>query len=311
MSSIPTTIKSDRLIFLFGPTGVGKTALLSRFFSRGFDVVNADSKQIYRYLDIGSAKPEPEILSRIPHHLIDIRDPWEHFSVGEFVQLADEACEAIAAEGRIPVICGGTAYYFKHFYFGLPESPKSDPVIRGRIAHLADENGLTWCHKRLCEVDPVSASRIHPADGYRITRALEVYEATGRPLSSFSVPTAPREGMNPLVIGLFREKEELDERIAMRVGRMFDQGLEHEVEKLLGMGALRTWPGMQGIGYREFFLAGDNPPAKRRDIAGLIIRNSRLYAKRQMTFFRSLPKVRWVHPDDTAALTRLIDGYLG
>lgn len=306
MSNIPLTKGSSRPIFLFGPTGVGKTALLEQLFASGYEVVNADSKQIYRHLDIGSAKPESDLLARIPHHLIDIKDPWESFSVGEFVNTADQACDLIRERGKIPVICGGTAYYFKHFYFGLPESPKSDPIIRKRIALLAEEKGLDWCHARLAEIDPKSAEKIHPADGYRITRALEVYEDSGRPLSSFKVPDKARNGMDPLIIGLQREKTELDRRITLRVDQMFDQGLQEEFDSLLEMGATENWPGMQGIGYKEFFIAQAHPSMGREDIAHLIVRNSRLYAKRQMTFFKSLPNVHWTHPDDRDAISRLL-----
>jgi tRNA dimethylallyltransferase len=286
---------------------VGKTALLEQLFAQGYEVVNADSKQIYRHLDIGSAKPEGELMSRIPHHLIDIKDPWEQFSVGEFVNLADHACASIEEKGKVPIICGGTAYYFKHFYFGLPESPKSDPEIRTRIAQLASDRGLAWCHKHLSEIDPVSASRIHPSDGYRITRALEVYESSGRPLSSYHVPTKAREDLDPVIIGLQRDRSELDERITARVQQMFSQGLEAEFEKLLAMGAQPDWPGMQGIGYREFFIGAEHPSMDREAIAHLIVRNSRLYAKRQMTFFKSLPGVHWVHPDNLDAIRKLID----
>lgn len=284
--------------------------MLEQLFADGFQVVNADSKQIYRYLDIGSAKPSVELMRHIPHHLIDIRDPWEQFSVGEFVKLADTACESIRSAGKIPVICGGTAYYFKHFYYGLPASPQSDPLIRERIAAQVKEQGLPWCYRKLLEIDPVSAKRIHPADGYRITRALEVYETSGFPLSSFTVPTEARDGMRPLIIGLTRDKAELDERIVQRVRDMFKQGLEQEIAALLSMGALPEWPGMQGIGYREFFVAQEHPSMDKEAISQLIIRNSRMYAKRQMTFFRSLPNVHWVHPDDTVTLSSLLNTFL-
>lgn len=310
MSSIPLTTRSSRLIFLFGPTGVGKTALLERLFASRFQVVNADSKQIYRHLDIGSAKPEPSLMRRIPHHLIDIKEPWESFSVGEFVRLADDACDKIRISGDIPVICGGTAYYFKHFYYGMPASPKSDPHIRAKIADLAKERGLAWCHAYLEQVDPVSARRIHPSDLYRITRALEVYQSSGKPLSSFTVPTQARDGMRPLIIGLRREREELDARIETRVAQMFDRGLEREIQALRTMGARPEWPGMQGIGYREFFMAEEHPGWDPAEIARQIVRNSRLYAKRQMTFFRSLPEVRWVHPDDLGTIGAMVASYV-
>ncbi len=311
MSVLPSECRKHSetapFIFLFGPTGVGKTALLEQLFTTGYEVVNADSKQVYRYLDIGSAKPEPEILQHIPHHLIDIKEPWEQFSVGEFVHRADAACEDIILRGQTPIICGGTAYYFKHFYYGLPKSPKSDPVIRDRIAQQTHIKGLVWVYERLQKIDPVSAEKIHPADGYRITRALEVYETSGKPLSSFSLPTEAREGVNPIIIGLHRDRSELQKRLEQRVASMFSRGLEQEVAALKARGATEDWPGMQGIGYKEFFIADKHPEMNSDDIAQLIVHNSRLYAKRQMTFFKSLPNVHWVHPENISLIQSLVN----
>ncbi len=245
-------------------------------------------------------------MQQIPHYLIDIKEPHEPFSVGEFVKLADEACLEIEEQGRVPIVCGGTAYYFKHFYYGLPTSPKSNPTIRNLIAERVETKGLKWAHNELQRIDPPSAERIHRADRYRLTRALEVYEETGKPLSSFTLPTQARQGINPLIIGLTREKEELQQRIEERVEEMFNAGLEEEFERLLEAGAQKEWPAMQGIGYREFFVAQEDPTMGRQEIADLIVRNSRRYAKRQMTFFKSLPSVNWVHPDDEEKINTLL-----
>lgn len=270
-------------------------------------MINADSKQIYRHLNIGSAKPSKELMAQIPHYLIDIKEPHEPFSVGEFVKLADEAYTEIVSQNRVPIVCGGTAYYFKHFYYGLPTSPKSDPEVRKIVNRKVEERGLEWAHKELQRVDPLSAEKIHPADRYRLTRALEVYQETGKPLSTFTLPTQARKGINPLIIGLNRDKDELLERLEERVTEMFNEGLEDEIERLFRMGAKKEWPAMQGIGYREFFEAKENPSMGRRDIAHLIVRNSRQYAKRQMTFFKSLPNVNWVHPDEEDKIIALIN----
>ncbi len=301
---------NNPLIFLFGPTGVGKTALLDSLFADGCSVVNADSKQIYRHLDIGSAKPDSDTLSRVPHYLIDILDPWESFSVGQFVHLADEAVTDIREAGRIPVISGGTAFYFKHFLYGLPESPRSSLEVRASVAGRVEELGLDWAHSELERIDPVSAARIHRNDIYRLTRALEVYEATGRPLSSFQVPSTPRDGLNPLIIGLNRQKDNLADRIALRVELMVEQGLMEEIEHLLSMGATPDWPGMQGIGYKEYFTLKEAGQWSLEAMKELIVRNSIRYAKRQMTFFRSIEGVTWVHPEDTVALEHLLKDYL-
>lgn len=316
-SSTPLTIRTDtsqpagrrRVVFLFGPTGVGKTELLFHLFNTGFSVVNADSMQVYRHLDIGSAKPSSEILAAVPHYLVDIYDPWEQFSVGDFVRLADEACEEIASQGKIPVLSGGTAYYFKHFLYGLSEAPASDSVIREQVAGQLAEHGLAWCFERLSRIDPVSAARIHPADAYRVTRALEVYEGSGRPLSSYALPDVPRDGMRPLIIGLQRDWEELKQRIELRVRQMFEQGLLEEIRGLVRMGARDSWPGMQGIGYQEFFRAMRGGELSIHGISSQIVRDSRLYAKRQNTFFKSFADVRWMHPEDEDGIRKLVEEY--
>lgn len=306
---ITDTSAFKKVIFLFGPTGVGKTGLLPRLFRHGFKIINADSIQVYRYLDIGSAKASREFLREMPHELLDIVDPWEQFSVGAFVQQADEAVKKIVEGGDIPVLTGGTAYYFKHFLYGLSDAPPADLHVRAHVASLKEMHGLAWCHARLDQVDPVSATRIHPSDTQRVLRALEVWYSTGQPLSSYSLPTVPRYGMQPLLIGLERPKEELWERIRIRVENMFQEGLENEIRMLLDMGAQADWPGMQGIGYREFFQAMRNGEASRNGIAAHIARDCQLYAKRQYTFFRSFGNVHWMHPDDESGIASLVDAY--
>ncbi len=310
MLNIQSSIRNNNpLIFLFGPTGVGKTALLDTFFKENYSIINADSIQIFRHLNIGSAKPDESMLSRIPHYLIDIKEPHESFSVGDFVHLSDDALHEIRSLNRIPIVCGGTAYYFKHFYYGLPKSPKSSSVVRELIAQRVNERGLSWAYEELIRIDPISAKKIHPSDIYRVTRALEVYEASGNPLSYYAVPNTPRDGITPLIIGLYRDKKELHERIAQRVDRMLEEGLIKEIESLLEMGAISSWPGMQGIGYREYFMLTEQHNFSISAMRDLIISNSQKYAKRQMTFFRSLDGVSWVHPEDTNTLENLLNSY--
>ncbi len=305
-SSTPQTTINKPLIFLFGPTGVGKTALLEELFLNGFQVISTDSKQIYRQLDIGSAKPSKTTLEKIKHHLIDIRDPSESFSVGEFVKLADECCQQIYSHNSIPILCGGTAYYFKHFYFGLPTSPKSDESIREEVKTLLKEQGPDYCYSYLKKIDPLSAEKIHHADLYRITRAIEVYLATGKPLSQFKTPDKARDNLNPLILGLHAPKEILEKRIRERVRQMFNDGLIEEVQKIKAIGADGSWPALQGIGYQEFFVEGLN----NSEIEQLIVKNSLRYAKRQMTFFRSIANVNWVLTDQKKEIKELLDNYL-
>ncbi|ADY13604.1 tRNA (adenosine(37)-N6)-dimethylallyltransferase MiaA [Sphaerochaeta globosa] len=300
----------EPIIFIFGPTGVGKTELLLDLDPQRFSVINADSIQVYRHLDIGSAKASKAVRSAIEHHLIDICDPWEQFSVGNFIERADQACQMIHDQGKIPVISGGTAYYFKHFLYGLSEAPLSDENIRKSLSQRIETEGREWAYQYLQRIDPISAKRIHPSDMYRVSRALEVWETSGRPLSSYTIPTTVRNGMKPLVIGLIRESEVLRRRLNLRVQAMFDEGLVEEIRDLLKMGAQSWWPGLQGIGYREFFQAMEHGEWSRAIIADQIERNSRLYAKRQMTFFKSFADAKWFDPENKATILTEIERYL-
>ncbi len=297
-TSSPSKNPPYPVILLFGPTGVGKTDLLSRECSRGYEVISADSMQVYRGLDIGTAKPEQNLLDTIKHHLIDIRDPHEQFHVGDFVPLADELIGSINRRGRIPVVSGGTAFYFKHLLYGLPETPPADPQVREQVQKELDAYGLEELYRRLEHVDPRSACSISSRDAYRVIRALEVFYTSGHPLSSFRMPRQVRSFIAPVVIGLYREREELSARIEGRVDMMMQQGLYDEVRSLIARGAQAHWPGMKGIGYREFFIYQSLGEYSLPGIARLITANSRTYAKQQMTFFRSLPHVQWVHPDE-------------
>ncbi len=305
-----TTTISNKVIFLFGPTAVGKTDLITNYFLNNYEVVNADSMQVYRYLDIGSAKPSLELMEKIPHHLVNILDPWTQFTVGQFIEEADKACAQIWAKGKIPVLTGGTAYYFKHFLYGLSSLPPADLEIRDHVANVIAEKGEEWAYKTMCLVDEVSGARINKNDLYRISRVLEVFEQTGKPLSSFEVPTKHRNNMQPLIIGLYRDKDELQQRIALRVELMLKDGLVEEMKTLFRMGAEQSWPGMQGIGYKEFFEARESGESSLTTIAEAIITNSRKYAKRQLTFFKSFANCHWVNPKDTESLTELIENYL-
>ncbi|MBL7007274.1 MAG: tRNA (adenosine(37)-N6)-dimethylallyltransferase MiaA [Spirochaetia bacterium] len=288
----------NRVVLVFGPTGVGKTALIEGLAGQKAEIVSADSLQVYRGLDIGTAKPTSRQQNEIPHHLIDICDPFEPFTVGMFVNSADHAVKLIHDSGNIPVISGGTAYYIKHYLTGLPSAPVSDSKIRRYIEQLYQQRGIAYCIEKLQQVDPVSAEKINPNDIYRILRALEVFETSGKPLSSYSMKEYIRDDIDPVIIGLYRDKTELHRRIEERVDDMFRQGLPDEIKSLIRAGANAGWPGMKGIGYREFFQAAASGEYSYRVISSLIKRNSKTYAKRQMTFFRSLPNVLWLHPED-------------
>jgi tRNA dimethylallyltransferase len=292
---------------IFGPTASGKTDLLLRLFGRNgsqkAEVVSADSMQVYRGMDIGTAKPSPEEMLQLPHHLIDIRDPNEQFTAGDFVRLAREAIDDIARRGAIPIVAGGTGFYLRNLVLGLPEAPPSDQAIRDALKLELKEKGAAALMEELARFDPVSAGKIHINDEYRLLRALEVQRLCGQPLSSFNSVGAAGARYDFRIIGLSRPREELYHRINARCAAMFERGLPEEVRKLYDAGYTPRDPGLRAIGYREFFV--EDPPTSgvfrlSQDIAGvqaLVAMNSRRYAKRQITFFSSLPGAKWVDPD--------------
>lgn len=270
--------------------------------------------QVYRGLDVGSAKPDSALLAELPHELIDLREPDEAFSVGDFVRLADEACDRALARGALPVISGGTAFYIKAFINGLPSAPEAEPGIRAAVQAELAERGATAMHAELALVDPVSAARIAVADAYRISRALEVFRSSGRPLSSYAPPNAPRGRWEVLAYAVDRPRAELYARIEARVDAMMADGLPEELRALLSRGYGPEAPGLRAIGYAEFFEAGEGDPYRgleRLDEVGRLIKlHTRRYAKRQLTFMRALPGVRWLRPDQAPGLPDEIEAWL-
>lgn len=263
--------------------------------------------QVYRGMDIGTAKPDRALLDKLPHHLIDLRDPREQFSAGDFVRLGDLACADIHARGKLPVILGGTAFYIRNFLYGLPVTPEFDPETRQALIARMQAEGAPALMAELAAVDPESAARINIHDEYRIIRALEVYAASGRPLSSFALPESCRSGYRFLVIALERPRDELNRRIDRRVDEMFDAGLEAEVRRLMDSGYGPIDPGMQAIGYREFFAyAAAGPEAIRAAIKN----DSRKYARRQETFIRPMSGVLHLAADDFSGFARALSGFV-
>jgi tRNA dimethylallyltransferase len=299
------------IVVLVGPTASGKTDLLLRLFGHDpssgrrqaslpeAELVSADSMQAYRGMDIGTAKPGPAERALLPHHLIDLREPDEQYTVGDFVRLADEACARIFAAGHLPVVCGGTGFYVRNFIFGLPGGPAADPAVREAVARDLERGGEAALRAELSAADPASAARIHRSDLYRLSRAVELLRQTGKPPSGFLPATEPREGYDFLIVEATRSREELRERIDARVDAMFEAGLAAEVAGLVAKGYGPGAPGMQAIGYSEFLTAGAMttevpggsgglPEGRLREVAEAIKLDTRRYAKRQETFFRGL-----------------------
>ncbi|APE30043.1 tRNA (adenosine(37)-N6)-dimethylallyltransferase MiaA [Halomonas aestuarii] len=299
-------------ILLMGPTAAGKTDLAIALHERlGCELISVDSAMVYRGLDIGSAKPSPEELSRAPHRLIDIRDPAEPYSAADFREDALREMRAIGAAGRVPLLVGGTMMYFKRLLEGVANLPAADPTVRAELERQVADHGLASLHDELARVDPASARRIHPNDPQRLMRALEVQRLAGRSLSElWSEQHQETFPWRTLSIGLAPfDRGVLHARIAQRFRAMLDAGLIEEVAALKARGDLSaSLPSMKSVGYRQVWahLDGeiDHDELERRGIIA-----TRQLAKRQLTWMRSWPALRWVDslgPDPLGEVLKLV-----
>jgi len=286
---------------LVGPTAVGKTRYSIEIARRwNAEIISGDSMQVYRGMDIGTAKIKPEEMEGIPHHLIDIRDPEEPFAAGEFQRLASECIEDIAARGKLPFVVGGTGLYIESLLYGFdfPDAP-SDERIRSELKAFADEHGAGALHARLREVDPASAARLHPNDVKRVIRALEIALGTGEAMSAkVSAFREPRESPYAFcLIGLTMDREVLYDRINRRVDAMIEAGLVDEVRRLLERGVPPEATSMQAIGYKEIVphLTEGLP---LEEAVERLKRDTRRYAKRQLSWFRRMNGIEWVDVTD-------------
>ena len=302
-----------RLLVICGPTASGKSDLALSLAAR-FDaeIVNADSMQLYRGMDIGTAKVTPEQRREIRHHLIDIADPDENVSAARYAEEADRAIAEILSRGKRVIVVGGTGLYIRALLKGLVDSPSGSGEVRSRLQQEARERGNQAMLDELMEVDPESAGRMHPNNLVRIIRALEVYRITGIPLSRYQQEhgfSSPR--YQALQIGLEVERSELYRRIEQRVDGMLAAGLVDEVRRLLQAGYSRQDKALRGIGYKEIisFLDGECTCAEAVE---LIKRDTRRYAKRQMTWFRAENEIIWLeHPEKFDTITHYADELWG
>lgn len=294
------------VLVLFAPTASGKTDLLLSLFANKDEarVISADSMQVYREMNVGTAKPTPAEQKILPHHLIDIKNPDEQYSVAEFVDRADSLCKSLYAEGKLPIICGGTGFYIRAFLLGLPSTPASDPAARKALQEELLERGPAEMWKKLLSLDPDSAKKIDPKDSYRVLRALEIVLSTGKPRAAFAQSLKLREQYDFTTIILERDRDDLYKRIEARVDKMFQAGLEAEARDLMAR-YKKEDPGMQAIGYREFFETdAGGPPLSVEEIKERIKRDSKKYAKKQYVFTRGIPgaeTIRVAQNNDTQA----------
>jgi tRNA dimethylallyltransferase len=283
----------SRLLCIIGPTAVGKTEIaINIAISINAEIVSVDSRQIYRKMDIGTAKPTPEQLKLVPHHIIDCVDPDEYFSVADYQRLADKAIKDIWERGKVPILVGGSGMYFRAVVDGLFDGPDGDKELRKRLKQEAEEYGIQHLYERLEIIDPKAASIIHHNDLLRIIRALEVFELSGNRISDLQQQW---KGENPrynfIAFGLNRPREELYKRIELRIDQMMVDGLLNEVYNLSGYN--RDLQSMNCFGYKEFFDYLDGKYSLDEAIE-LVKRNTRHYAKRQLTWFKKDKRIKWL-----------------
>lgn len=287
------------VVAIVGPTAVGKTELSLVLAERkNAEIVSCDSMQVYRYMDIGTAKPSPEEMSRVPHHLISIVDPSKDFNVAEYQRLARHAIAEIHGRGRLPMLVGGTGLYLRavvrDYLFPMPGA---DRGYREALERMEGVHGPGYLHARLREVDPVAAARLHPNDIRRLVRALEVYHHTGVPISELQKEhPGSRNIYNLVLVGLCRPRPSLYERIRARVDAQIAAGLVEETRRLLDMGYERRLTSGQALCYKELvhFFYGR---CTLEESIRLMKRNNQRYAKRQMTWFKREPGIVWFDLD--------------
>ena len=298
------------LIILTGPTAVGKTSLSIQLAKAvNGEIISADSMQVYRHMDIGSAKVTPEEMEGVPHHLIDILEPWDEFNVVVFQQKAKAAMEEIYKRGHVPVVVGGTGFYIQALLYDIDfKENEEGNQIRMELEALAEEKGNEYLHQQLQAVDPESAEAIHANNRKRVIRALEYYRQTGEKISSHN--EAERQKESPydfLYYVLNTDRATLYQRIDCRVDNMLADGLIEEVQKLKDMGCSRTMVSMQGLGYKEILDYLDGTISLEEAVY-ILKRDTRHFAKRQLTWFRRERDVRWLNlPDFENDPKRVLD----
>jgi tRNA dimethylallyltransferase len=298
-----------------GPTAVGKTDVLVEALE-GFpaEIISADSRQIYRHMNIGTAKPNPDQRRKVVHHLIDCVDPDQPFDAARYAEMAQEAIADVLDRDGFPVVSGGSGFYIRALLEGFFEGPGADPGLREDLLAAETTHGRGTLHRRLAHVDPDSAERIHPNDLFRTVRALEVFERSGLPLTRWLHQGKAQKLPHPVfIVGLYRIRADLYRRIDDRVDEMMSQGLLAEVAQLRDLGYAQDMVALSTVGYREVMMLLDGQIG-REEAVSLMKRNTRKYAKRQMTWFSKMENVFWIQADEAApndrdsGLRRMMEG---
>ena len=296
-TAFSVTKKERPLVVIAGPTACGKSGTAVELARRiGGEVISADSMQVYRYMDIGSAKVTLEEMMGIPHHMIDVADPTEAFDVSRYAREATQAIEGVLENGHIPILCGGTGFYIQAAAYAVDfEETSADPALREELNHLADTEGNAALFEKLKALDPFSASLIHPNNRKRVIRALEYFEETGRSIASHNEETRESKA-SPYDLRFYvltDDRQALYDRIDRRVDFMVEEGLFDEVAYLKAMGLTRDMVSMQGIGYKEILDYYDGLITRDEAIRQIKL-GSRHYAKRQLTWFKREPDAVWI-----------------
>jgi len=300
-------IMKKKVLAIVGPTASGKTKLSIIVAEKiGGEIISADSRQVYRYMDIGTAKPSKEERERVKHYFIDELNPDEEFNAGVFGERGREIIEDIFSRGKVPIIVGGSGLYVKSLIDGFFEGPAGDWELRETLYRKAKQLGKEAVYEELKRVDPASAEKIHPNNLKRVIRALEVYYLTGKPISQLQVEMKPEINFETVQVGLNWDRKKLYRRIEKRVDEMIERGLIDEVRKLRELGYDKNLNSLQTVGYKEVFDYLDGL-ISYDEMVYLIKRNSRRYAKRQLTWFRQDKRIIWVDVDDGTDFNELAD----
>jgi tRNA dimethylallyltransferase len=301
-----------KIIIICGPTAVGKTAVAIQLAQHlNGQIIGADSMQIYKYMDIGTAKPTAREQARVTHHMIDIVEPDESFDAARYAELAAAKILELNRQKITPLVVGGTGFYIKALLHGLFDAEVFDADVRRRLKQEAAAHGMECLHERLGRLDPESAARLHPNDRYRILRALEVVEATGRPISRYHREHGfSEQPFETLKIALNMDRAVLYERINRRVDAMIVAGFLKEVKSLLASGYAADLKSMQSIGYRHMvdYVQGRSD---WEDCVRILKRDQRRYAKRQLTWFGADPQIIWKEPGQVEEIKMLLEKFLG
>jgi len=303
-------IRNKILIIICGPTAVGKTELSIKLALKfNGEIISADSMQFYKYMNIGTAKPDNYVLSKVKHYMIDICEPGEDFSAYNFINMAEKYIKEIYMKDKIPFIVGGTGLYIRSLIYGLSDAPGADKSIRDKLKNIALKEGLQFLYEKLKIIDPSYAEKISPNDYIRIIRALEVYEKRGLPFSYFCDKHIKNPKYNALKIGLILPRKILYEKINKRTDDMIKNGLIEETKNLIQKGISKEFLKRKAIGYADIIDYLEGKISIEKAIEN-IKKKTRNYAKRQLTWFKKEKDIKWFSPDNIFEIEKLIENWL-